>query len=390
MDFLKKNKWLIGIICLVLISPIVSHLLWMLKPVSALDIIIVDKTVSDTQKNEHASLTWLLNNLKIVKKENKELYSIDNYYGFFPRNNEKFDINDFEKRSEPELRELSSEHEMVYITDSYGVYSNEWYHHEQISERSNLIYGGLTTKDISLLERFKSEKKLIVTEFNCIGSPTSKQVRGRFEELFQLKWTGWIGRYFDNLSVKNVDIPRWLINNYKKQHQDKWEFKKSGIAFVNENDQIEILEEGKDLVSAIPTIHTNEEQMKRFGIPKMVNYPYWFDILKIENTNVPVSLYHIETTPNGDRIMNTNGILKTFPAIIEHNAEDYKFYYFAGDFADNKISTKLSQYVGVPWIKSTLSSFHEGDKENFYWNYYYPLMSKIIKDYYNTLPEEAN
>lgn len=240
-----------------------------------------------------------------------------------------------------------------------------------------------------LTEELKKEKKLIVAEFNCIGSPTKTIIRNRFEELFHLKWTGWIGRYFDNLSVNNTDIPRWLINNYKTQHQNKWEFKKSGIAFVNETDQVEILEEGKDLVTTIPTIHTNQDQMKRFGIPETVVYPYWFDIMQIDNTiNVPVSLYHIETTASGDKIMKDNGILKTFPAIIEHNADDYKFYYFAGDFADNKISKKLTQYEGVPFIKSMLSLFHSEGRENFYWNYYYPIMSRIMKDYYKTLFEK--
>lgn len=390
MNFLKKNKWLLGISSLILLAPLIMHVLWLLKPVVMMDVIVIDKTVSDQEKNEHASFTWLLNNLKIEKSKSKSLYSIDDYYGFFPLNNEKFKVHDFENFNEKALHTLSNQNDMVYITDSYGVYANEWYRHERISERSNLIYGGLTEREMNLLVEFKKKKKLVVAEFNCIGSPTKIPIRNRFEELFQLKWTGWIGRYFDNLSLTNSDIPRWLINNYKKQHQNRWEFRKSGIAFVNENDQIEILEEGKDLVTPVPAIYSSPEQMKRFGIPQKVSYPYWFDIMKIENKNIPVSLYHIETTENGNKIMTENGILKTFPAIIEHYEGDYKFYYFAGDFADNKISKNLTQFAGVAYLKSLLSSFHENDRENFYWNYYFPIMSKIMMSYYKTLPERKD
>jgi hypothetical protein len=94
--------------------------------------------------------------------------------------------------------------------------------HVQVSERSNLIYGGLTPREIRVLEQLKAQKKLIIAEFNCIGSPTAKNVRTDFEELFHIQWTGWVGRNFDNLTPTNTDIPRWLINNFKQQHKNNW------------------------------------------------------------------------------------------------------------------------------------------------------------------------
>lgn len=377
-----KKFWFSALfIGFILLSPLLLHLAWVLKPEKKIGIILIDKTVADQKKNEHASFNWLLHNQKIVKKT-RTLYSLDDYYGFFPQKNERFYISDFEKLNTAQLQELVYKNDIIYITDSYGVYSNEWYKHQRISERSNLIYGGLTEKEIRVLQHFKNQKKLIIAEFNCIGSPTKNNVRTDFEELFHIKWTGWIGRYFENLLESNEDIPRWLINNYKSQHNNNWTFKKSGIAFVNENDQIEILEEGRDLVSSVPAIYSTKENTSKFSIPEKISYPYWFDIIQTDNTNMPVSLYHIQTTARGDSIMEKNNILKTFPATLEHSGDDYRFYYFAGDFADNIISQKMSHYSGVAYIKSILSSFHEEDREDFYWNYYYPLMSFILKDYY--------
>jgi hypothetical protein len=377
----KKKSWLLIVVAfLLLLTPFIMHWIWLLKAAKPLDIILIDKTVSDLEKNEHASFTWLLNNLKIVKSSTKELYALDDYYGFFPLKGEKFKLADFEHLDKTRLEKLANV-QVIYITDTYGVYSNEWYKHEKVSERSNLIYGGLTEKEIMLLRHLKEQKKLIIAEFNCIGSPTTSNIRRDFEELFRVKWTGWVGRYFENLSQTNTDIPRWLINNYKQQHKNNWAFEKSGIAFVNETDQIEILQEGSDLITAMPLIYSHEANANEFNIPKKIPYPYWFDIMQTDDVNIPVSLYHINTTSRGDSIMSKNGISTTFPAVLRHSGDDYQFYYFAGDFADNHISKKLSNYSGIAFMKSVLSSFHEDNREDFYWNYYYPLMSKILMDY---------
>ena len=379
----KKSSWFFILLAvLILLSPLILYGIWLLKPAIPLDIILIDKTVSDPEKNEHASFIWLINNLKIVRRTNEQLYTLDDYYGFFPYENKRFRILDFERSDTTSLTAFSKHNQVLYITDTYGVYSNEWYKQKQISERSNLIYGGLTETELQLAEKMKEQKKLILAEFNCIGSPTKTSVRKDFEDLFHIRWTGWTGRYFDNLSPENADIPRWLINNYKQQHQNNWPFKRSGLAFVNENDQIEILEEKKDLVTVVPVIYTKQAQRKEFHLPEKIAYPYWFDILQTEPLNDAVSLYHINTTARGDSILNKNGILKTFPAVIQYKGDDYTFYYFAGDFADNHISKKLSHYSGIAFMKSMLSSFQKDDREGFYWDYYYPLMSKILTDHY--------
>ncbi|MFX5656654.1 hypothetical protein ABTE24_20980, partial [Acinetobacter baumannii] len=80
----------------------------------------------------------------------------------------------------------------------------------------------------------KAKHKLVLTEFNCIGSPTSDDIRARFEKLFALKWTGWTGRFFDSFDTSlNPELPKWLIRNYEAEHNGHWPFKKSGIAFVS-------------------------------------------------------------------------------------------------------------------------------------------------------------
>jgi len=42
----------------------------------------------------------------------------------------------------------------------------------------------------------KQLKKLIVTEFNLYDAPTNGLIREKVESLFDIKWSGWTGKYF--------------------------------------------------------------------------------------------------------------------------------------------------------------------------------------------------
>jgi hypothetical protein len=135
----------------------------------------------------------------------------------------------------------------------------------------------------------------------------------------------------------------------------------------------------KDLKNDLPYIHTSKENCKRFGLPEQIKYPYWFDIMSTSHTNAVISEYVIETNKRGDSILEQYSILNRFPAVIEHNQADYKFYYFSGDFADNPISQHTAYFKGIPFFSSL---FYDGkdpaERSSFFWNYYIPLVSTIL------------
>jgi len=334
--------------------------------------------------DEHANPVFILNNKKITKKTNHELYNLLDYKGFFPHENNKFNIDDFEQCDSAAMDKYATDNDIYYITDTYGVYSNEWYRHKDINERSNLVYGGMSEQDINMLRAFKRKNKLIIAEYNCIDLPTSQSVRDQFEEIFGIHWTGWEGRYFDNLDTNNVDIPRWLIHNYMRQHGNRWPFnKKPGIAFCYIDDHVEILENTLDLVGELPVIHTNKAMSDKYDLPRRLTYPYWFEIDQIKNSNQPVSLYNLRPTPRGDSILKRWNILETFPAVVIPRDTTFKFYYFAGDFADAVTSMKLSHFRGIQTFKKRFVTKEKGERKFFFWNFYYPMMSKIIEDCFN-------
>ena len=288
------------IICIVFL-PLLMWVVWVVTPKTKLVVAIVDKTVLTREGQEHISLNWVLNHERYTKTS-KDAYDIGHdYFGFFPQSEEKYRIKGLERFSTNQLEQLSIDADLVYFTDTYGIYNNEWYQHRNENERSGMLYGGLSNKDIEILRLMKDKHKLIIAEFNTIGSPTLSENRTQFEHMFKLKWTGWTARYFNILDPKvNKEIPQWLIRNYKKSHNNKWPFTRSGIAFVNDNDQVTILEDGVHLTDPLPHIITNNYGQENLSLPEKIKYPFWFDVMvPDQKVNQIVSKFEIGANEKG-------------------------------------------------------------------------------------------
>ncbi|SDM64959.1 hypothetical protein SAMN05421813_11845 [Daejeonella rubra] len=382
---IKKFLYLITFLVFL---PLIMWILWLVTPKTKLVAAIVDKTVLTVKGQEHISLTWILNNERYTKTS-KKLYNLSrDYFGFFPLEDEKFKIKGLERFSSKQLRQLSIDADLVYFTDTYGIYNNEWYQKKNTNERSGMLYGGLSSKDVELLVLMKEQKKLIIAEFNTIGSPTDSASRAGFEKAFAVHWTGWTARHFESLdTLINKDIPQWLINNYKRSHQNKWPFKKSGIAFVNIDERIAILEDSTHLKDPMPHIVSNNFGQQSLGLPSEVKYPFWFDIISYDaNINKSAADFKISANAQGLAELKKEGIPLIFPAITYHKEKDYSFYYFSGDFCDNLISVNSSYFKGISNFKwAFYDESNPMDRASFFWNFYRPLMSNIFEDYSKTL-----
>ncbi|MBP7151241.1 MAG: hypothetical protein KBA43_01090 [Paludibacteraceae bacterium] len=384
------KKILIFILIFVVLIPLIMWLLWILKKPRPLNLLILDKTVLTTAVQEHLSLSWVINNEKFVH-DNKAYSNQKDYYGFFPDDKGNFHIRDFENFSANELNNLAHHYDAAYYTDMYGIYTNEWitrYYPEKlhdrrfIADRSRKIYGGMTRKELDYLRLMKQNNKLIINEFNVIASPTSKEIRTQYENEFNIHWTGWVGRYFDNLdTLVNADIPRWLIDNYTSNHNGKWPFKKSGIAFVSENDQVLILEKDTHLNIDIPFIYTNEKNAKHYHLPEKIKYPFWFDVIEVSPSFEVISSYRLDTNNAGDSLLALGKIPKVFPAAVNYK-NGYNFYYFCGDFADNPISYASSRFRFIEMFSSFSYSSSPNERNSYFWKYYRPLLLQILNEEY--------
>lgn len=378
---MKIIKWLLIILILI---PLISYIIWFAQSSTPLNVFIYDKTALYTKVPEHKSFNWILNHFKIVKKTDSSSYiPSEDYFGFFPKDSNKFQTRDLEYYSEKQIDSISNCSDIIYFTDMYGIYFNEWFAQEESLERSELIYGGTTKKDIALLEKGIQKNKLVISEFNLFASPTSRYARKKIELFLNLKWTGWTGRYFEVLdTTKNLEIPLWLKIGYLEQHNNDWPFKKGGIVFVHESDKIEILESDNELVYEIPWLISKPQTIEKYGVIDTIEYPFWFDINVPESKEDVVSYYSIRSNSRGDSLLNKWKIPKEFPAVI--TGYDSLLYYFCGDFADNKISMNLSYFKGSPSVLSYIDTKKNVmARKSFFYSYYYPLLSSILEPYLN-------
>ena len=378
---IRKVKKLWIVLAVAAGVPLTMWLCWYLTPKTKMVAAIIDKTVLTPAGQEHISFLWILNHEKLTKTASK-FYKIDHdYFGFFPLEGEKFRLKGLERFNHDQLKQLSEDVNLVYFTDTYGIYRNEWYTQKNNNERSGMVYGGMSSQDIELLKQMKQKKKLIITEFNSIGSPTSQETRKQFEDMFALHWTGWTGRFFESLdTTRNKELPRWLINNYKRANKNNWPFKKSGIALVSDQDRVIILEDGRDLKNPMPHIISSEYGQKVLGLPEEIKYAFWFDIIQPNSAiNTQVASFRMDVNQKGQALLKANALSAVFPAVLMHKETDYRFYYFSGDFCDNPVNLSSSYFKGIgafKWLFYDTSNPME--RSSFFWNFYRPMMTTIL------------
>ncbi len=381
-----NKKILIPIILfgLVLLTLLGSWLLWSLKDKKPLNVYILDKTVPTFERTEHKSFNWILNHNRYTKA-NGDLYDINtDYYGFFPLNSKTQEF-DFKSIRIHEIEDIANNMDMLYYTDTYGVYYNEWYKKgTKDVKHTQKVYGGLNQNDYLLLREMKEQNKLIITEFNLYNAPTNGLIREKVENLFGLKWSGWTGKYYNSLDTVNGKFPQWIVNLYMEQNNNQWPFKNAGIVLVHKFGTIAVLEQETHLTQEVPYILTKQETRERFGLPEKVHYPQWFDITFSEEQNNVLADFKIHVNSRGDSILRHYNLKPVFPAVIESKT-DRLFYYFGGDFAENNVNSKTAFFEGYHSLVSVLKSDNYKHTDKFYWQFYVPMMTQILEDYYNSL-----
>jgi hypothetical protein len=377
-----------------ILVPLTSMLIWYLIPSASMGVVIIDKTVSGKNFQEHQSLHWLLNHFKFTKSDGSIFDESKDYFGFFPGDKiDEFEIADLSGQTDSQKQQILENSQLVYFSDTYGVYENDLKEEPSLTP-SKKIYGGMDTFDLSFMKQAYQEEIDIIGEFNTIASPTKKEVRKEFEEFVGIKWTGWIARYFDELdTVLNEELPPWLVASYKKQHQEVWDFSGPAMVFLHENGQVEILKDKIEIKNSVPNIMSSPKSQEAYGIPEIVKYPYWIDIIFVSREFEVISYYDLAPTDAGIVKLSELGLPRYFPAVVMKKNGAGKLYYFSGDFADNPVSGSSYNFYGIEKLwRMFLHSEDYSQRNSFFWNYYYPLMGSILKDTYqrNELKKQKN
>ncbi len=373
-------------IILVILSLVPGYFLikWAFQPSKELKILILDKTVPSYDRVNHRSFNWVLTHDKYVKGNKKRYNYREDYYGFFPLRPERKKEYKIKRIRLSRVIALADSFDMTYFTDTYGVFFNDWYKGMSRTRRSRKIYGGLNNNDYLFLKEMNDRGKLIISEFNTLIFPTDPLERAKVEKLLGIKWTEWIGKYFTSLdSVKNPDLPVWILAKYREQYQKPWNFKKGGIILVNQNDRVIVLEEEKELDFDVPYIYATKLGREKYGLPYQVPFPYWFEIIEPGNNKV-VANFKLHVSEKGDSILVANAIPDIFPAVVE-GSPAHPHYYLAGNFASNPVQLRTAYFNRYDDFSREIGLSLLSKKRYFYWHFYQPLMSSILKQYYEGL-----
>ncbi|HDP75335.1 MAG TPA: hypothetical protein ENN49_05615 [Bacteroidales bacterium] len=375
----KIAFYLLSVIAFILLIIIGLHLAWYFQKPKTLNLYILDKTVTQADRIEHKSLVWLLNHFRIVGPDGKSYNHKTDYWGFFPidLNQQLFDIKSIRLN---EVDAYAAVYDAAYYADCYGVYSYEWYKTKTKTPNSSKVYGGLNQNDYLLLKRMKELDKLIIGEYNMFSSPTNALIRTKTEELFNVTWTGWAGKYCSNLGVINYGKgpAEWMIKLYEKQHHRPWPSKGSGIILISNDGLIDVLEEETHLQDPKVKIVPETAILQWSNNPKDTEFYGWFDIIIEGNGSEVYASFKLETTPEGEEKLKSYGLKNQFPAVVKGHSDKF-CYYFAGDFAENNVSMATSKLKGGKTFNKLLHL--NSHKIKFFNDFYLPLLKNIISHY---------
>jgi hypothetical protein len=347
-------------------------LAWQLSPFREMNIWTIEKTVPYPDYREHAGFFWILKNEKISKPGAKQLYSENSdYFGFYP-----YGENEWRSVSLPTS---GPRPDLIYVTDTYGVYKDDYMQKKLSGELSKMIYGGLSMEDIGSIRQNLGEGNVFIAEFNTAASPTNIRDRTTLGNLLGLNWSGWIGKYFEDLS-RGKEIPPWVIVNYEAQRGKKWNYFGRGFVLISENDEVEVLTGAEDMGPGGLTFAYDERWGETLHSRKPVSYRYWFEWTKPDPGTEVVANYNLDLKPSGLAKLKALGLPAMFPAVLKSANTQYTGWYFAGDFADLKLSGTPFRRTWISFLKKLLVDDSADSNVFFFWKAYVPLMRSILQD----------
>ncbi|CAM3808293.1 hypothetical protein [Alkalicoccus chagannorensis] len=372
-------KWLLTAAAAILVLCI-PFFVWQVQESGDVDTVIINKTVPDETYREHHGLTWLLNHWKTTEER---LEADQDYYGFHP---DEADAS----YTVTELPDDYSGTDLIYMADTYGVYEDDvaWSDHEgREGARSELLYGGLSQADWNRIEARLTDgtPSAFLAEFNSFASPTEPAVEEQVTDALGIEWTGWLGRYFDELDPEqNDEIPQWVLDAYPD-----WEESGPGFLLIDDRSgELIVLNEEEHLDSEGIQLTFTEAGEAYFGMESSPSYEYWFDIVTADEEDDVLAAYDWNLTEEGRQLLDEQDLPVRFDAVIHHERGASDRFYFAGDYVDIADVPRSYRYAGVEHLHRFIHALNPS-ANTFFWSTYVPMMDAILEDVESRAEESA-
>ncbi|MCR5652497.1 MAG: hypothetical protein K6F88_01710 [Ruminococcus sp.] len=376
----KRFKWYHIAAAVVVLFVSVLFIGWFVKPSRVLNVAVLDKTVlsyadddeivKDTVYRKHRGFFYLLNQQKYVKSDGTDYDYTKDYYGPILNEDGEFDHS-------VELKNIKTKPDLVYLADAYGLGNDSFGYYNGGSPKN----AGISSDDMSVVSYAYESGAPIIGETTLFSSPLSDSVYSQLCALFGIKPKKWIGRYITDLQ-DFTDIPDWARPMYEQQEGVEWRFTGPGILLVSSDGKIIILEQNTDFNSKdLMTVYINEKYSGEFSGISKCNFYNWFELIDTNYSTESIATFDFDLNETGMRKIKQISKSPRFCAIARKKEKGHApVYYFAGDFNDYVSGDRFGNFMFSNQVYKFFSFDRQGDISNFYWNFYNPLIRKILDD----------
>ncbi len=373
-------KWYFIVPMVLLLIIIIAFVGWQIKAKTYLNVCVLDKTVLVAEEDndvdnelayrKHEGLFWLLNQKKIVFQDGSAYDYTNDYFGQHLK----------EDGTTTEMKELTTLDyvpDLMYISDVYGA-TNDTYGYFNDNDAKG---SGFNADDMSVVSYAYENNATVIGEMELFNSNMTASVTAQLQSLFGISETGWVGRYIYDLQ-DFTDVPDWAPELYEQQSGVEWQFTGSGILLVSKEGKIIVLEQKTDFDSKnLLKIYLNEDYKKEFKGCKKTNFYNWFELIEANADAEALATFEFDVNATGMEKMAEISNTPRFVAITRKKVKNKPAaYYFAGDFNDYVSKKNINKFLGADKFFKFLSYDNLGDISCFYWKFYNPLMTKILKD----------
>lgn len=369
---LKRLNIVLGILTFIIIL-LAPYLFWLSQSYTAMDILIMDKSVAQQDYREHKGFMWLVNHFKFHHEADPPYDYAQDYVGYKPQTEGEDIVS--------ELPQLHSAYDLVYLIDAKGVYSENRYEGKEVEQfaSSELLYGGITLAELDNIQELLRPNGTLISEASSLSRPTSTAARHKLEEMMGIYWSGWVGKFHISLDKKSV--PVWITDMYEAEHEKPWRFRGAGLVLVNngnDKERVLVMQMGKDLKGQGFKMSFAKSRQEHYSVKEKKFYMGWFDIVTADYETKTEAYYEIYTTEAGKEKLDDFAIPIRFPAVVKYEAPEYTSYYLAGDFAEVANVPAFHQFKGLSRFMGQIRA--SSSPQGFFWQVYSPMIEQIMED----------
>jgi hypothetical protein len=366
-------KKLLLLVLLVLIAG--PPIAWKLQNDRRLAVTILDASVQDAQRTEHAGLIWLMEQIRIRKTDGRP-YLLDDYYGYHPGADEEV------RPLDPDILEKT---ELLYIADGRGVWrsSLESFELMRNRDRDELVHSGFSAAEVNAITRYIGDGGRTVGEgLLFYARHGGENSRRRLEEAFGVTWTGWIGGWFKNLNNVN-ELPFWVRGLYERTTQKIWPYSGPGVLFIHpESGRFVFLSPGIELRSPRPELVINRRaRALQEGVEGNIPIWGWFEVVEANDPEQIFASVRLDLTGAGENALDEARIPHSFPAVVARWI-DQNTYYLAVDLSHVPTWLGPAQVRWMPEIRGQLAPWVETQVpgEHEFWKFYIPFLRNLLEE----------